>query len=121
METIGDYPFQLPGAFECTFMDILGGSFGPSWTWRLTWTFGSTLEQTTKPEYHSTFVLLYYLKMMAVKMIGRGGFRRWEFLTLWVSDEHEDVYEENLEADTEAEGEGDEDDDPGEGGEEPAT
>ena len=58
---------------------------------------------------------------MAVKMIGRGGFRRWEFLTLWVSDEHEDVYEENLEADTEAEGEGDEDDEPRDAEENPAA
>ena len=32
----------------------------------LTWAFGTALEQTAKPEYHSTFVLLYYLDMVAV-------------------------------------------------------
>ena len=36
---------------------------------RLTWTFRASLEQTTKPEYHSTFVLLNYLISAALAVI----------------------------------------------------
>ena len=60
-------------------------SWTKSWTWRhLTWAFGAALEQPTKPEDHSAFVLLNNLNMWDTNVNNNvNNLNMWDTKMIW--------------------------------------